>query len=127
MIIWSMGAMGEVVSGLVGRRFDLGRAAQAAGWQRELLGDAPHAPEAAALGIASLVYRAPRPFHPGRLWRAVLEDAALPPVLRAKVTPAHHLCAPSGQAPRSAHPKRSSWRAPACFLAWGASMGRTDR
>jgi G3E family GTPase len=68
-----------------GRRFDLGRAAQSAGWQRELLGGGVHAPEAEALGITSFVFRAPRPFHPLRLWRAVLEDAALPPVLRAKV------------------------------------------
>lgn len=104
----SLGRREWVFSRLWGRRFDLGRAAQAAGWQRELLGDAPHAPEAAALGIASLVYRAPRPFHPQRLWRAVLEDGALPPVLRAKVTPAHHLCGPRRQAPCSAHLKRSS-------------------
>ena len=67
------------------RRFDLGRAAQSAGWQRELLGGGAHAPETEALGIAAFVYRAPRPFHPLRLWGAVLEEAALPPVLRAKV------------------------------------------
>jgi len=45
-----------------GRRFDLGRAAQSAGWQRELLGGGVHAPEAEALGITSFVFRAPRPF-----------------------------------------------------------------
>lgn len=53
-------------------------AAQAAGWQRELLGQA-HLPETQQYGISSFVYRAPRPFHPLRLWTAVLEPAAASP------------------------------------------------
>ncbi|NUU25888.1 MAG: GTP-binding protein [Streptomycetaceae bacterium] len=47
--------------------FDVSRAEQAPGWVAELNGD-PHVPETEEYGITSLVFRDPRPFHPGRLW-----------------------------------------------------------
>ncbi|NEB37233.1 GTP-binding protein [Streptomyces sp. SID14515] len=52
--------------------FDLERAQQAPGWVRELNGD--HTPETEEYGISSTVFRADRPFHPGRLWAFVTED-----------------------------------------------------
>ncbi|WP_436775945.1 GTP-binding protein [Yinghuangia sp. YIM S09857] len=53
--------------------FDVARAGQAPGWVAELNGD-PHTPETEAYGIASTVFRAPRPFHPGRLWELLCGD-----------------------------------------------------
>jgi G3E family GTPase len=50
-------------------RFDLERASRAPGWVAELNGD--HVPETEEYGISSLVFRADRPFHPGRLWELV--------------------------------------------------------
>jgi G3E family GTPase len=52
--------------------FDLARAQQAPGWVAELNG--VHVPKTEQYGISSLVFRASRPFHPGRLWRLVTED-----------------------------------------------------
>lgn len=60
--------------------FDFAQAEAAPGWQKELAGE--HVPETEEYGIASFVYRARRPFHPGRLWTRI--DAGLPGVLRAK-------------------------------------------
>jgi G3E family GTPase len=44
--------------------FDEARAAESAGWARELAGE--HTPETEAYGISSFVYRARRPLHPAR-------------------------------------------------------------
>ena len=60
--------------------FDFAQAEAAPGWQKELAGE--HIPETEEYGIGSFVYRARKPFHPERLWRAI--DAGLPGVLRAK-------------------------------------------
>ncbi|WP_233580338.1 GTP-binding protein [Streptomyces triticirhizae] len=52
--------------------FDLARAQEAPGWLAELNGD--HVPETEEYGISSLLFRAERPFHPGRLWQLVTEE-----------------------------------------------------
>jgi G3E family GTPase len=65
--------------------FDLERAQQAPGWVRELNGD--HVPETEEYGISSTVFRADRPFHPGRLWTFVtagLDSGRYGQVLRSK-------------------------------------------
>lgn len=61
-------------------RFDPVRARMAAGWQRALSGE--HVPESEEFGIASFVWRARRPLHPGRA--AAFLRAPLPGVIRAK-------------------------------------------
>ena len=60
--------------------FDMEAAETSAGWVRELNG--MHTPETEEYGVASFVYRARRPFHPGRL--GTLTDGGFPNVLRAK-------------------------------------------
>ena len=60
--------------------FDMEEAETSAGWIREL--NEIHTPEAEEYGVSSFVYRARRPFHPGRL--EALTDGGFPNVLRAK-------------------------------------------
>ncbi|WP_158792631.1 GTP-binding protein [Granulicella sp. L60] len=60
--------------------FDMELAETAPGWVKELNGE--HIPETEEYGISSFVYRARRPFHPGRL--ETLTDEGFPSVLRAK-------------------------------------------
>jgi G3E family GTPase len=62
-------------------RFDLEAASNSAAWIREMAGE--HVPETEAYGIRSTVFRARRPFHPGRL-QAALDAPALRGALRAK-------------------------------------------
>jgi G3E family GTPase len=62
------------------RAFDFEEASQSSGWQRALVGK--KTPPAAEFDLASFVYRARRPFHPGRLWDVLQER--MPGVLRVK-------------------------------------------
>jgi len=60
--------------------FDFERAADAPGWLAALRGEV--LPESETYGIASFVFRARRPFHPGRFW--ALAQSEWPGVLRSK-------------------------------------------
>jgi len=60
--------------------FDLDRAEQAAGWLAVARGE--EQPETEEYGISSFVFRARRPFHPGRLWERI--NRSWDGVLRAK-------------------------------------------
>jgi G3E family GTPase len=61
--------------------FDLEKSSRSAGWLKELMG--VHTPETEEYGISSFVYRARKPFHPGRLF-AFLESPLMQGVLRSK-------------------------------------------
>jgi len=60
--------------------FDEEKAAQSAGWAKELRGE--HIPETEAYGIKSFVYRASKPFHPQRFYEFLESDWGN--VIRAK-------------------------------------------
>ena len=75
-------------------RFNFERAQTHPLWFKELNGFADHVPETEEYGIRSFVYRARRPFHPGRLRTFI--DRAWPGVVRAKgffwlATRPHHV------------------------------------
>jgi G3E family GTPase len=62
------------------RAFDFEKSTQDSGWQRAIIGkQLPQSPE---FELDSFVYRARRPFHPGRLWDILQEE--MPGVIRAK-------------------------------------------
>jgi G3E family GTPase len=63
-------------------RFDMAAAETAPGWVAELNGD--HIPETIEYGIASLLFRAPEPFHPQRLWDLLETAVTRYGVLRSK-------------------------------------------
>lgn len=62
--------------------FDFDRAHLHPTWAKELYGFADHIPETDEYGVTSFVYRARKPFHPGRIHRVL--NGVLPGVIRAK-------------------------------------------
>lgn len=60
--------------------FEFEKASQASGWQRAIIGK--KTPPTSEFDLGSFVYRARRPFHPGRLWDALQEK--MPGVIRVK-------------------------------------------
>ena len=62
--------------------FDYEKAANSAGWIRELQG--VHTPESEEYGISSFAYQTPRPFDAERLWDFLNEDESWAGVLRSK-------------------------------------------
>lgn len=62
------------------RAFDFEKVSQASGWQQAIIGKRPSSVD--EFGLGSFVYRARRPFHPGRLWDAL--QSPLAGVIRVK-------------------------------------------
>ncbi|KZM48135.1 GTP-binding protein [Labrenzia sp. OB1] len=62
--------------------FDFDKAHEHPTWAKELYGFADHVPETEEYGVSSYVYRARRPFDPGRIH--TLLNGSLPGVIRAK-------------------------------------------
>jgi G3E family GTPase len=62
--------------------FDYEKAANSAGWIRELQGE--HVPESEAYGISSFTYRTARPFDAEKLWAFLHDGASWKGVLRSK-------------------------------------------
>ncbi|ANI90296.1 hypothetical protein A9P82_13940 [Arachidicoccus ginsenosidimutans] len=62
--------------------FDFDEAQTSAGWQKELQTE-NHTPETEEYGIASFVFRNPRPFHPARFWQ-YLDEKYPQNIIRAK-------------------------------------------
>jgi G3E family GTPase len=97
------------------RSFDFEKASASAGWIRELQGQ--HTPEAEEYGISSFVFRARKPFDPGRLWAFFEDDAVWRSVLRSKgffwIASRHQLIWAWSQAGRvcSVQPIGSWWAA----------------
>ncbi|SAL08867.1 CobW/P47K family protein [Caballeronia sordidicola] len=60
--------------------FDFDEASKAPGWLTALRGE--HTSEAEEYGITNFVYRARRPFHPGRFWQLI--ESEWPGVMRSK-------------------------------------------
>lgn len=63
-------------------RFDFEKASQAPGWLQELRGE--HVPETTEYGIASMAYRARRPFHPQRFFSFIDQPWVNGKLLRSK-------------------------------------------
>ncbi|MGE8178320.1 zinc metallochaperone GTPase ZigA [Pseudomonas fluorescens] len=63
-------------------RFDFEKASQAPGWLQELRGE--HVPEITEYGIASMAYRARRPFHPQRFFSFIDQPWVNGKLLRSK-------------------------------------------
>ena len=62
--------------------FDYDKAANSAGWIRELAGE--HTPETEEYGISSFTYRTPQPFDAEKLWAFLHDDENWRGVLRSK-------------------------------------------
>ena len=71
--------------------FSMEKAAEHAGWLKELRGT--HIPESVEYGITSFIYERDRPFHPLRLYALTGQETPLPNVVRSKgfVWLANHL------------------------------------
>jgi G3E family GTPase len=80
VLIKSTYGMVELKSILDTKIFDEEKAAQSAGWAKELRGE--HLPETEVYGINSFVYRASKPFHPQRFYEFLESDWGN--VIRAK-------------------------------------------